>query len=203
MKYDQWAASPQVSNYMTEHNLKNHSDLQVYFTNQMSNFIQNQLHKRMMGWNEVLGLKIHSWQKMEDASTALSDKAIIHFWQDKMEDIAFASEKGYQVVNSYHSSTYLDYIYKEITLKNSYKFDPIPKDLKSEYHKNIIGLGCQMWGEWTPTAKEVEYQTFPRIAAYAETGWSSQKDYSRFLKNLAPLFQYWQSKGYNLPQKPE
>lgn len=28
-----------------------------------------------------------------------------------------------------------------------------------------------MWGEWLPNYRRVEYQTFPRLAALAETGW--------------------------------
>jgi len=200
VKYDQWAASEQVSRYMKDHKLKTHSDLQVYFTNEMSNFVQNSLQKRMMGWNEILGMKIHAWQKNENAEMALSQNTIVHFWQGEIKGINYASEKGYQIVNSLHGYTYLDYTYGDIGLEKAYSFDPIPADLKPEFKKNIIGLGCQMWGEWTPTMKEVEYQTFPRIAAYAETGWSKQKDYPRFLEQLKYLYQLWSGKGYNLPK---
>ena len=52
-----------------------------------------------------------------------------------------------------------------------------------------------MWGEWTPTENEVYSQTFPRIAAYAETGWTStnNKNYKRFKASLTTLFKEWEN----------
>lgn len=43
-----------------------------------------------------------------------------------------------------------------------------------------------MWGEWIPTNGNMHYQTFPRIAAYAEIGWTNidRKDFKYSLKNL-------------------
>ncbi|MDF2514779.1 MAG: Beta-N-acetylhexosaminidase [Sphingobacterium sp.] len=203
VKYDQWEKSRAVNAYLKKHKLPAYSDLQVFFSNNMSNFIADKLNRRMMGWNEILGFKTHDYQETLNATTHLSKNAIIHFWKGSSQDFANALEGGYQIVNSNHSHTYLDYTYQDIDLAKAYHFDPIPEGLDQAKGKNIIGLGCQMWGEWTPTFKEVTFQTFPRIAAYAETGWSakSSKNYKRFIKNLLPLYQYWQDKGYSLPDK--
>ena len=57
---------------------------------------------------------------------------------------------------------------------------PVPSGLEAKYQKNIIGVGAQMWTEWTPTYKDVEYKTFPRIAAIAEIGWTGSRDYEDF-----------------------
>nr|AIA88492.1 CAZy families GH20 protein [uncultured Flavobacteriales bacterium] len=53
---------------------------------------------------------------------------------------------GYKLVNSYHVYTYLDYGYQTTPLSKAYQFDPIPEGLPEEYHRNIIGSSCQMWG---------------------------------------------------------
>ena len=56
VKYDQWKNSPAIRAYMTKHNLKTPAELQVYFTNEISNMLAVK-GKRMMGWNEITGDK--------------------------------------------------------------------------------------------------------------------------------------------------
>jgi len=71
-------------------------------------------------------------------------------------------------------------------LEKAYGFNPVPEGLTEEQSKRVLGLGCQMWGEFIPTVESMNLKIFPRIAAYAETGWTdiSNKDYDRFLKAL-------------------
>ena len=96
--------------------------------------------------------------------------------------------------------TYLDYGNKNINLQKAYSFNPIPEGLPKEYEKNIIGSGCQMWSEWTPTVQDVQKQTFPKIAAYAEIGWTEldNKDFDSFLVRLKPLAKEWKESGLNI-----
>ena len=194
--YKVWEDSEHVQNYMKEKGLNTPADLQIYFTNTISKFIEKN-GRRMMGWNEIMGKNIHKGfeEKKDDkeAETSLAKNVVIHFWKGNLDLATEAAEKGYGIVNSLHSNTYLDYGYKSISLKKAYSFNPIPKGLDAKYHKNIYGLGCQMWSEWTPTYKEIEYQTFPRIAAFAEVGWTntSSKDYESFKLALKKLQQHW------------
>ena len=154
-----------------------------------------------MGWNEIMGVNIHEGfeEKKNDkqAETELAKNVVVHFWKGNLDLAIEAAEKGYGIVNSLHSSTYLDYSYEDISLEKAYAFDPIPKGLETKYHDNIYGLGTQMWSEWTPTNKDVEYRTFPRIAAYAEVGWTAfeRKDFQSFNIGLNKLQQIWKSNG--------
>ncbi len=200
VKYDQWKESAEVTKYMAKYSLPTYSDVQVKFTNDISNYIDSELHKKMMGWNEILGKQVHDWSTAKNSETDLSPNAIIHFWFGKSDILQLAIDKGYQVVNSHNVYTYLDYTYDLINLQKAYSFNPVPAGIKPEQRDQVIGMGCQMWGEWTPTRKEIEYQTFPRIAAYAEVGWTSQnhKDYSRFRNGLQKLMNGWESKGYRI-----
>ena len=43
---------------------------------------------------------------------------IVHFWKGEPELIKETIEKGYDIVNSYHIYTYLDYDYESIPLQN-------------------------------------------------------------------------------------
>lgn len=200
--YKVWEESEHVQKYMKDHGLNTPADLQIDFTNKISLFIEKN-GRRMMGWNEIIGKNIHKGfeekKHDKDAETALAPNVIVHFWKGDVKLATEAAQKGYGIVNSLHSNTYLDYNYKHINLKKAYSFNPIPKGLEEKYHENIYGLGCQMWSEWTPTNKDVEHQTFPRIAAYAEVGWTQQerKDYQVFRSNLELWMKRWKELGIN------
>ena len=200
--YKVWEESKHVQHYMKAHNLNTPADLQINFTNSISKFIEEN-GRRMMGWNEIMGINIHKGfeEKKNDkeAETELAKNVVVHFWKGNLDLATQAAKKGYGIVNSLHSSTYLDYGYKSISLEKAYSFNPIPEGLEPQYHKNIYGLGCQMWTEWTPTNKDVEYQTFPRIAAYAEVGWTAldNKDYDSFKIALKKIEKHWASLNIN------
>ncbi len=200
--YKVWEDSPSVQKYMKEHGINTPADLQIAFTNKISKFIESK-GRRMMGWNEIMGINIHKGfeEKKDDkeAETELAKNVVVHFWKGNLDLATKAAQKGYGIVNSIHTSTYLDYTYKTINLEKAYAFNPIPEGLEPQYHDNIYGLGCQMWSEWTPTNKDVERQTFPRIAAYAEVGWTAlkNKDFNRFKKALNKLTNRWDSLEIN------
>lgn len=198
VKFNQWKESKEISAYMKEHNLATYFDVQVHFTNNLSNYIENILGKRMMGWNEILGHSIHKWSKDEEsAKTELSKNATIDFWKGDPVAFKMAIDRGHKIVNSQHQYTYINYDYKKLPLEKAYNFSPIPSELPKQEGQQVIGLSTHMWGEWSPTKKVLYYQTFPRIAAYAEVGWTSieNKDYDRFLNNIFFLYEKWQKKG--------
>ncbi|MBL4559607.1 MAG: beta-N-acetylhexosaminidase [Labilibaculum sp.] len=206
VKFDAWKESEQVQKFMKEKSLTSPTDLQIYFTNKISNFIDQKNH-RMMGWNEILGGNVHEWQDADDVKTTetLAKSSIIHFWKGSLDLVKDAVSKGYEIVNSHHIFTYLDYNYKSIPLEKAYSFDPIPEGLEKEYHSKILGSGCQMWSEWIPKETDLEKMVFPRLAAYAAVGWTAKerKDYSLFRTNLNFFLQYWESQGIVVAPKFE
>ncbi|MGK0326521.1 MAG: hexosaminidase [Polaribacter sp.] len=198
VKYNHWKSSISVREYMKEKELKTPADLQVYFTNNISKYLQSK-GRRMMGWNEIMGHNLHFYQNKEDTKTTqkLAKESIVHFWKGDIDLISTAASSGYEIVNSLHSFTYLDYKYKNLPLSKAYSFDPIPKKLDKKYHDKIIGLGAQMWGEWIPTNGEMHFRVFPRIAAYAEIGWTKNenKNFKSFKLALKNLQKRWKKKG--------
>lgn len=197
VKYDQWLKSEKVQDYVEAHKLSSPADLQIAFTNAISNYIAGK-DRQMMGWNDIMGAKLHDYnQDVAPVTGSLAKSTVVQFWKGELDMVKDAVSKGYHVVNSYHVYTYLDYDYKTIPLKKAYDFDPIPEGLDSRYHKQILGLGAQMWGEWIPTVQAMYLHTFPRIAAYAEVGWTSKanKDFNRFERGLAKLYKRWDRLG--------
>lgn len=189
-----WENSEKIQDFIKQQNIVSPVGLQIHFTNQISNYIDS-VGKRMMGWNEIMGDDIHGERNEGTTHTRqkLAKSAIIHFWKGNLDLINKAVQDGYDVVNSNHWDTYLDYTYTRIPLSKSYAFNPVPEGLDPNYHSHILGLGIQMWSEWVPTVEILEKQIFPRLAAYAEVGWTEtkNKDFSRFLESLGQLKSRW------------
>ena len=188
VKYDQWKASESVQQYMKQHQIKTPADLQIHFTNSVSSWLKGK-GKRMMGWNDITGNKIHEYNDETDAvatTSKLAEGTIVQFWKGDIDLIEQTAEKGYDIVNSYHYGTYLDYNKKRIPLEKAYLFNPVPEGLDAKLEPRILGLGCQMWGEEIMEDAKMYHMIYPRIAAYAECGWTSQqrKDFSSFLESL-------------------
>lgn len=196
-----WSKSEEMQRYMKENGLNSPADAQIKFTNDISNYLESK-GKRMMGWNEIMGKNVHQFDNTEDykdVSTALSKKTIVHFWRGEVDMITEAARGGYQIVNSLHTDTYLDYSYDDSPLKHMYAFSPIPPGLEEKYEQNIIGVGAQMWNEWNEVYPKVEHKTFPRIAAIAEVAWSGAGDYANFIYRLKAYSENWTKRGVNFP----
>jgi len=196
VKYDQWKNSPKVQDYIKQHGFTSPADLQVTFTNNISHLLESK-HRRMMGWNEILGGKTHDYNQDQGAQQKLSRSAIIQFWVGDTSLITAAASAGYDIVNSMNDYTYLDYDHKSISLEKAYSFEPIPATLPSRDTARILGLGCQMWGEWIPTLDKMNEHIYPRLAAFAEIGWTSRgnRNYQKFVARLAPMQARWTSQG--------
>ncbi len=198
VRFDHWKESEEIKGLMKREGLKTPADVQIYFTNRISRDIAKK-GRRMMGWNEILGDDLHGFLTDGQARSAasLSPDAIIHFWKGNPELAERAVRNGHDVVNSWHSFTYLDYGYGALTLQKAYEFDPVFKGLAPEYHNRIKGTGCQMWGEWIPTIEDMERQVYPRIAAYAEVGWTpmERKNFTGFEQRMEAQYKRWDKLG--------
>ncbi|MDT0677187.1 beta-N-acetylhexosaminidase [Autumnicola musiva] len=206
VNFEPWKNSESIQAFMKKEGLKSPVDLQIYFTNQISNYV-DKAGKRMMGWNEIMGDDIHKEHGADigEVEQKLAESAIVHFWKGELDLINNAVEEGYDVVNSNHWDTYLDYTYERIPLSRSYSFNPIPEGLDEKYHSKILGFGTQMWSEYIPTVAQMDQQIFPRLAAYAEVGWTSlsEKDFERFENSLIILKERWNLAGINYHEATE
>lgn len=200
VRFDHWEKNEDINALKEAKGFTSYMDVQIDFSNMMSRYIQSK-GARMMGWNEILGKSLHADDNISfaDPSQKIADNVIVHYWKGDPEEIVKAVKNGYDIVNSHHQYTYLDYSYKSIPLERSYNFRPISPNMPEEYKHKVIGIGCQMWSEWTPTPEDIKRLTYPRIAAYAEVGWTDQdaKDYESFLKRLNYFTNRWEKKGIN------
>lgn len=57
----------------------------------------------------------------------------------------------------------------------------------------VFETRAQMWSEWIPTVSSMQRQIFPRLAVYAEVGWTNieNKDFERFQVSLNKVKETW------------
>ena len=196
--YSRWMKNDGIKKFMKEHGLENYPDMQLYTINTLQKFLEKKGVK-LIGWNEITGDNVHEEAgRGESSSVSLDPDALVQFWDGSTELAKKAIKKGFQLVNSNRVYTYLDYPYEAIPLERAYSFNPYFEDLTDEENSRILGVGCQMWGENTPTPERIYFQTFPRLAAYAECGWTKNenKNYADFVRRIAPIENAWKEKGF-------
>ncbi len=148
-------------------------DLQIYFINRMVKYLKSQ-GKRVIGWSEVL-------------QEGVDDNIIIQSWLPRPREIVRSIQSKKNLIVSLMTATYLDQTYQFIPLEKAYSFNPKAKGVSLEEDRDqILGIEAPLWSEFVWNSARLEYQTFPRLFAYAETGWTNpdQKDYPDFEKRL-------------------
>lgn len=195
--YTRWKKNKLINDFMTGKGLKSYSDLQLYAINNAAEYLADK-GVRIIGWNEITGDNVHNSKDYVEPSTHLCRGTLVQFWDGSPEFAKKAIAKGYDVVNSDRFYTYLDYPYEATSIEKAYSFNPMFEGLSADQKKHVLGTGCQMWNEFTPTDERVYFQTFPRIAACAENGWTpaENKDLNSFRCRIAPIERIWKSKGY-------
>jgi hexosaminidase len=182
---DQWNKSAFVKKLMAEKNIKDTHEVQSYFIGRAEKMI-NARGKRIIGWDEI-------------QEGGLSKTATMMVWRNWKWAIE-AVNHGNDVVMAPTSNTYFDYgqgkspagpghqtIGGNLGLQKVYDFEPIPRELKPEQYKHILGCQAQLWSEYIRTPGKWEYQAFPRAIALAEVAWSPKdgKDFKGFSDRLA------------------
>lgn len=189
---EKWATDPDVIKLMVKYQLPDMKSVEHYFFNRMADSILK------------LNNKILAWDEAADASIPV-DKAIIFWWrpsQTQLLERAFS--KGYKVVMCPRMPFYLDYSqdYSHIhgpfqgrTIHSSediYNFSPdkLPVKINNDL---ILGLQVNLWTEMVRTSQRLEFMLFPRMAALAETAWTSKKNknFEKFKKRLETHFQIY------------
>lgn len=178
-----WEKSKNVQALMKKEGLKNMNEVQSYFVKRVQKIINNK-GKKMMGWDEIL-------------EGGLDGSAAVMSWRGVKGGIE-AAKKGHKVVMSPSTYNYLDYYQGEITaegkvyaglrMKKTYSFDPVPEGVDPNL---IIGNQGNQWTEQLQNMRNVQYMTWPRALAIAETSWSpkEKKDWNSFTKKVEAHFE--------------
>ena len=178
-----WKLNPRAQERMKQLELKDEDELQSWFIRQMDEYLQSK-GRRLIGWDEIL-------------EGGLAQGATVMSWRGEEGGIA-AAKAGHDVVMSPGSHTYLDHYQSRLrhreplgiggftTTQRAYSYEPIPSELSPTEAIHVLGAQFQLWSEWLPEPRHVEYMTYPRACALAEAFWSPAKsrDWSDFEPRL-------------------
>ncbi len=168
--------------------LENIEQLQGYLTKKVIEHLKS-LGKVAICWNESIN------------SGMLEESAIMQYWQDGKNPVRVldAIEKGRKTIVSKFEAYYLDYPYGMTRLKKTYEYEPVFFEGDAEAEKNIWGVEAPLWTEYVADFKTIEYRTFPRLTAVAESGWTKKegKSYDSFVERLPNLIGLLKVYGIN------
>lgn len=180
---DHWKESPFVQDLMKREGLKDEHEVQSYFIRRIEKFI-NSKGKKIIGWDEIL-------------EGGVAPNATIMSWRGEKGGIE-AANAHHDVIMTPNTYVYFDYgqgdpayeplnIGSYIPLEKVYGWDPVPKELKADEVKYILGGQANIWAEYLKKPENVEYMAFPRMLALSEVLWTqpSEKNYSDFRQRLA------------------
>ncbi|MCX4981187.1 beta-N-acetylhexosaminidase [Streptomyces sp. NBC_00572] len=202
---DQWKASPVAQARIKELGLADEDELQSWFIRHFDRWLAAR-GRRLIGWDEIL-------------EGGLADGAAVSSWRGYGGGIA-AAEAGHDVVMCPEQQVYLDHrqapgedepmpIGYVRTLEDVYRFEPVPPGLAPEAAAHILGTQANVWTEVMENRSRVDYQVFPRLAAFAEVAWSAlpapeARDYPAFERRMSTHYRRLDALGvdYRPPAGP-
>lgn len=178
----EWSARPEAAELAAERGLTDPRQLQRWFTEQVRSWLAAR-GRTAVGWDEIV----------EDGAVP---GAVAMAWRGAAHGVR-AAEHGMNVVMAPAQSTYLDYYPSSrddepyrigglLETATVYRFEPL-EGVPDEYADRILGVQGQLWTEYMPTSRDVDYSAFPRACALAEVGWSdpTSRAWSEFEPRLA------------------
>ena len=180
----QWADSERAQQRMAELGLASEDELQSWFIRQMEEHLQSH-GRRLIGWDEIL-------------EGGLAPGATVMSWRGEKGGIA-AAKQGHDVVMAPGHHVYFDHYQAEptseeplaiggmSTTEHVYAYEPVPAALNADEARHVLGAQGQLWTEYIPTVRQLDYMTYPRACALAEVLWRqpAEKRYTDFLQRLA------------------
>nr|WSX51640.1 beta-N-acetylhexosaminidase [Streptomyces sp. NBC_00974] len=177
----QWKASAVAQERIRELGVDGEDGLQSWFVRHFDGWLARR-GRRLIGWDEIL-------------EGGLAPGAAVSSWRGYAGGIA-AAEAGHDVVMCPEQQVYLDHrqaggedepmpIGYVRTLEDVYRFEPVPPKLSEEAAAHVLGAQANVWTEVMEDRSRVDYQVFPRLAAFAEVVWSrlpepAERDYADF-----------------------
>ncbi|TVQ08305.1 MAG: beta-N-acetylhexosaminidase [Bacteroidetes bacterium] len=190
-----WKSCPRCQARIQNEGLKDEEELQSYFIARMERFL-NAHGRKLMGWDEIL-------------EGGLAPNATVMSWRGEAGGIE-AAKMGHTVVMTPGSHCYFDHyqgdpdieplaIHGYTTLAKVYSYEPIPAELTSEEGKLVLGAQANVWTEFMPDSRHVEYMIFPRLAALSEVVWSpaANRDWGDFSKRMQTQYKRYEKQDIN------
>ena len=197
---DLWNEEKEVASLKEKEHLESNEDVERYFLKRISGVLGN-LGRKMIAWDDVINLDVLD-----------SIDAITWWRQERKDHIDQCLESGKEAILCPRLPLYLDFLQDTshttgrvwpdgsiCTTESIYAYPEtffevmdadVPKD-------NILGIQGNLWSEHVASKERVEYMTYPRICAIAESAWTQpyRKDYDSFLGRMDKEFSHFDAQG--------
>ncbi|MFG2196310.1 beta-N-acetylhexosaminidase [Streptomyces sp. NPDC048639] len=212
----QWKTSPAAQARIRELGLADEDALQGWFVRHFADWLAER-GRRLIGWDEIL--EGAGAGAAGTADSGLAEGAAIASWRGYAGGIA-AARAGHDVVMCPEQQVYLDHrqaagddepmpIGYVRTLEDVYRFEPVPPQLTPAEAARVLGAQANIWTEVTEDRGRVDYQVFPRLAAFAEVAWSAlpppaERDFAGFASRMTSHYARLDALGvgYRPPDGP-
>ncbi|MFI1070918.1 beta-N-acetylhexosaminidase [Streptomyces puniciscabiei] len=202
---EQWTDSVTAKTRIADLSLADEDELQSWFIGHFDAWLAAR-GRRLIGWDEIL-------------EGGLAKGAAVSSWRGYGGGIA-AARAGHDVVMCPEQYVYLDHrqapgedepvpIGFVRTLEDVYRFEPVPEGLTEAEARHVLGTQANVWTEVMEDIGRVDYQTFPRLAAFAEVAWSrlpapAERDFAGFERRMAAHYARLDALGvaYRPPSGP-
>ncbi|MFE7763608.1 beta-N-acetylhexosaminidase [Streptomyces sp. NPDC057438] len=202
---DQWRESATAQARIRELGLADEDALQSWFVRHFDNWLTAR-GRRLIGWDEIL-------------QGGLAPGAAVSSWRGYAGGIT-AARAGHDVVMCPEQQVYLDHrqdggpdepvpIGFVRTLEDVFRFEPVPPELTPDEIRHVLGTQANVWTEAMEDSARVDYQTFPRLAAFAEVAWSrlpapAERDFAGFERRMTAHYRRLDALGvgYRPPSGP-
>ena len=174
-----WKKCPLCQKRIRTEKLGSVEELQAWFVRDMEKFFLAN-GKRLIGWDEVV-------------ADGLSSDAAITWWRSWAKDaLPTATAQKQKVIACPNEYFYFDYAQDQNSVKKILAYDPCADErLSPEQKKYIWGVQANLWAEWIPTMKRIEYLIVPRMIALSEIAWAEptvKPGLEEFYRQLVPQF---------------
>ncbi len=189
---EKWKEDQQVKALMEKENLKDLKEVEIYFLRRMADSVRV-LNNKVLAWDEVSSYRLPK------------ENTIVCYWRSPFPDqLQRSIDEDYPLILCPNHVLYLDYRQDSIhtfghnlkvinDLSKIYLFSPSVLPVKFKKDSKIVGIQGNLWTEWIQTDSRLDFMTFPRISAVAETAWNRPESknieayYNRLKKHL-PLY---------------
>lgn len=202
---ESWKTNPDVLRLMKTHKLPDLVAVESYFVNRMADSIQA-LGKTVVGWDEVVDHHLSP------------EQSLVMWWRHNLPNkLEAALNQGFQVVLCPRIPLYFDFVQHEshqwgrkwagtfspVDMVHAFPPDTLPGI--SAHTDQIKGIQANIWTEQIQNNPRLDYMTYPRLSALAESGWSKPENKSFFDERLKLMLQYLEKQEiiYFNPFNPE
>jgi hexosaminidase len=170
---DEWQKSPAAQQRIRDLGLADEDELQSWIIRQMDDYLASR-GRRLVGWDEIL-------------EGGLAPGATVMSWRGEDGGIA-AAKAGHDVVMTPTTHVYFDYYQSKdkdseplaiggyLPLEQVHSYRPVPGELSADEATHVLGAQCNVWTEYMGGPAQVEYMAFPRMCAFAETVWCTDRE---------------------------